>query len=172
MAEKTREEKAVIYGEKYPLDEKDKKILTALYEDGRMMVAKIAKKTGLQRDSIIYRIKKMLDNKVILYFRPVLNPPKIGFPTMVSVVIRLENLKPEMEKKFIDFISNHKNISYFARVSGRWDYWITIEARDPGHFDDILKEIRSKFPNNVKEFESFTLIQEYKYDWMLDLVHA
>ena len=81
----------IVYGEKVRLDAKDKKILSALYQDGRMPVSKIAKKTGLKRDSIVYRIKRMIKNDIISFIRPTLNPAKIGFPLIIAVTIESQN---------------------------------------------------------------------------------
>lgn len=160
----------IVYGKKVKLDKKDKKILEALYEDGRMPISKIAKKTGLQRDSINYRIKKMLKENVISFIIPILNPPKMGFPTINYVNFELQNLDEEIEGKFIVFLKQHKNVIYIASLSGRWDYLITIAARDPGHFHEILKEIRLKFSSIIKEYETSTIIKEPKYDRMIGLV--
>ena len=41
------------------LDKKDKKILQALDKNARLSIANISRKTGIQRDSILYRINKM-----------------------------------------------------------------------------------------------------------------
>ena len=41
------------------LDKKDKAIIKALEEDGRALIRDIAKKTGIPRDSVNYRIKKL-----------------------------------------------------------------------------------------------------------------
>ena len=47
------------YTSEQKLDAKDKKIISALMENARYSIAEIAKKTGLRRDSVIYRIKKL-----------------------------------------------------------------------------------------------------------------
>jgi len=160
----------IVYGEKVKLDKKDKKILKELYKDGRMPISEISKKTGIQRDSINYRIKKMLKEDVISFIIPILNPPKMGFPTINSVTLELQNLGEEVEKKFVNFLKQNKNVIYIAPLSGRWDYLITIVARDPGHFSKILRGIRSKFSSIIKSYESSTIISEPKYEMMLDLI--
>lgn len=161
---------AITYGEKIKLDKKDKKILEALYEDGRMPISKIAKKTGIQRDSINYRIKKMLKEKVISFIIPILNPPKMGFPTVNYVSIELQNLNEEIEEKFIGFLKQHKNIIYVGSLSGRWDYLITIAVKDSGHFYEVFKEIRSKFSSIIKGYETSIIIDEPKYDRSIGLI--
>ena len=58
------------YGEKVKLDQKDKKILSLLDHDARLTVAEISRKTGIQRDSVLYRINRMKKMRVIRFFTP------------------------------------------------------------------------------------------------------
>jgi len=36
--------------------------------------------------------------------------------------------------------------------------------------DFIIKEIRMKFPKIIKEYETASIIQEHKYDYMVELI--
>ena len=83
--------KDIVYGEKVVLDATDKKIVETLYTDGRMPVSKISRKTGIRRDIVIYRLKKMLEKDVISFIIPILNPPKLGYPNLNSVNISIQN---------------------------------------------------------------------------------
>lgn len=163
-------EKDVVYGEKVKLDKKDKKILEQLYKDGRIPISLISKRTGLQRDSIKYRIQKMIKNEVISYILPILNPPKIGYPTMNYVFFVLYNLDIEKEKEFLKYLRANKYITYIANLIGKFDYMVLIASKDPGHFQEIFNELRYKFSDVIKEYDICTLIKEPKYEAMLDLL--
>ena len=52
--------------EKIKLDLKDKKILTLLDEDSRYSNSQIAKKVGLSKPAVEYRLKRFERNKIIL----------------------------------------------------------------------------------------------------------
>ena len=45
--------------EKIKLDSKDKKILELLYKNSRTPVSEIARKTGIPKDSVLYRVKRL-----------------------------------------------------------------------------------------------------------------
>ena len=62
------------HGEKVKLDAKDKKILEQLQKNSRQTIAEIAKNTKLPRDVVVYRIKKLEQNKVIRAHHTLLNP--------------------------------------------------------------------------------------------------
>ncbi|MCX6707577.1 MAG: Lrp/AsnC family transcriptional regulator [Candidatus Woesearchaeota archaeon] len=157
-------------GEKAKLDSKDKKILEQLQRNARQTIAEIAKKTGLPRDVVVYRIKKMEESKVIRAHHTLLNPQKLGYPLYVYVLFSCYNVKPEDETKFINYLKGHRQIIYVAKNSGKYDFTIGVCAKDYMDFDDILREIRQKFADVIKDIETLPTVQEYKYDWMADLI--
>ncbi len=158
------------YGERAKLDSKDRKILRQLQEDCRQSIASIAKKTKLPRDVIIYRIKKLEKQKVIRGYHAFLSPAKLGSPLYSYAFFSCYNLTPDNEKKFIAYLVSHKNIIYVAKNSGEYDFTIGVCARDYREFDEILRQIRQKFIDVIKEIKITPVIQEYKVDWMVDLV--
>jgi DNA-binding Lrp family transcriptional regulator len=99
------------------LDEKDMKILKILDKHARYSIAEISKKTGIQRDSVIYRIKKMEEKSVIRFYHAVLNPSALGYEIYADVNFVLHNLTPEKEEKLLDYLISHKNIVYVAKVT-------------------------------------------------------
>ncbi len=157
-------------GEKVKLDSKDKKILEQLQNNARQTIAEIAKKTSLPRDVVVYRIKKLEQSKVIRAHHTLLNPQKLGYPLYVYVLFSCYNIKPEEETKFINYLKLHKQIIYVAKNSGKYDFSIGICARDYMEFDEIIREIRHKFTDVIKDIESLPTIQEYKFDYMADLI--
>ncbi|MEM5794302.1 MAG: Lrp/AsnC family transcriptional regulator [Candidatus Aenigmatarchaeota archaeon] len=152
------------------LDEKDKKILKVLDKNARLPISDISLKTGIQRDTILYRIRRMEKLKVIRFFHTVLNPLILGYPVYAFVNITLSNLTEELEKSFISFLITHPNIVYVAKTTGKWDFIINIAAKNLKHFDEIISEIRKKFPGIIKDYETSSIIEEYKYDYMVDLI--
>lgn len=158
------------YGERLKLDEKDKKIIEQLQLDCRQTIQEIAKKTKLPRDVVKYRIKKMEENKLIRQYHASINPALLGYPLYVYVGFSLLNINPEEENKFINFLKSKKQIIYVAKNSGKWDFSIGVAAKDYNDFDKVLKEVRQEFAKVIKEFEILPVIQEYKYDYMADLI--
>lgn len=158
----TMDEPELIYGTAKTIDQKDLKLLMLLENNARTPISKLSKNVGLSRDAVKYRINKLLENKILLKFTTTINPPNLGFSNISTVLISLWNLNPQKEDNFINHIKNNPNITYFARVGGRWDYTIEITARNPGHYDEILTNIRRKFSEIIKEYENIPLLKEYK----------
>src|SRR3989344_5904081 len=97
------------------LDQKDKKILKVLDKNARISIADISRKTGIQRDSVLYRINKMEKQEAIKFFHTVLDPTLLGYPIYTFVNFVLYNLTEENEKSFLSFLKNHSNVVYVAK---------------------------------------------------------
>ena len=158
-------------GERTKLDTKDKKIIEQLQKNCRQTIAEISKITKLPRDVVVYRIKKLEENKVIRQHHTMINPSKLGYPLYVYVLFACYNLKPEEEIKFINYLKSHKRIIYIAKNSGEFDFTIGVCSKDYQEFDETVREIRQKFPDTIKDIKATPVIQEYKYDWMVDLIN-
>ena len=157
-------------GDKVKLDSKDKKIIEQLQKNCRQTIAQIAKSTKLPRDVVVYRIKKLEQSKVIRAHHTMLNPQKLGYPLYVYALFSCHNIKPEEETRFINYLKSHKQIIYVAKNSGEYDFTVGICAKDYLDFDEILRDIRQRFIDVIKEIKITPVIQEYKYDYMADLI--
>lgn len=158
------------YGENAKLDAKDRKILEAISANARLSIADISRKTNIQRDSVLYRINKMQKQKAIRFFHTVLNPSVLGYEIYSFVNFTLYNLSEQKEKAFLSFLKTHPNIVYVAKTTGKWDITINIAAKNLKHFDEIMTQIRMKFSDIIKDYDTASIIQEYKYDYMVDLI--
>ncbi len=157
-------------GERIKLDARDRAILEQLQENCRRSIAQIAKVTQLPRDVVVYRIKKLEENKVIRTHHTMLNPHKLGYPLYVYVFFSCYNINTEDEKKFVSFLKGHKQIIYVAKNSGKYDFTIGICARNYMDFDGTIQNIRQRFPDLIKDIETTPVVQEYKFDHMVDLI--
>jgi len=162
----------IISNPQIKLDSKDKKILELLSQDARMSISEISKKSKIQRDSVAYRINKLEKLNVIKFYTTILNPSALGFPIYSYVHIKLHNLDESLEKQFVAFLVANPQVTYVVKISGEWDYDITIAAKDLGNFDDVLKEIRYKFSKIIQNYSSDLILQEYKFDYLIDLLNV
>lgn len=165
-------EPGMFYGKSYRFDKYDRLILKHLDENARKPLSELSKKVGLSRDAIRNRIAKLVKNKVISAFKPIYNPPSMGFTTVNYVFISLYNPAEPQEQEFLKFLKSNRNVTYIASLIGKWDYIIDVMAENPGEFDRIMKHIRQKFPDLVKDYEIYGVLQEYKYEEIGRLVYG
>lgn len=158
------------YGERIKLDNKDKQIIEQLQKNAKQSVCEIAKKTNLSRDIVKYRIRRLEKHKVIRFYHAFLNPSTLGYPLYAYVNFVLYNLDPKEEDSFIQFLRQHPRMIYVAKFSGKWDVCVGVCAKDYRDLDDTLRDVRKRFLRFIKDFEVSPVVQEYKYDYMADLV--
>lgn len=144
-------------------DNKDKLILKELYIDGRMPISKLAKKTKIQRDTIKNRINNMKKRGIIKSIMPSLNLENIGFPVLYKIDINLQNYNPKIEDSFIHYLKEHDNVIYLDNITGKFDLTVMIAAKNASEFANILKEIRNKYPEVIRDHEIATINKIYKF---------
>jgi len=151
------------YGDPVKLSKLDKQLLLILAQDGRMSIANLAKKTGAKRDTVKYRLDRLIKEHVIQGFVAVINPPKIGLPLYAFISLSFWNFSLEREKDLVAYIRQAPYIVYTSKTMGPWDISISVLARDAGHLDEVVMDLREKFSDIIKEVEITPIIKEYKW---------
>ena len=117
------------------LDAKDKAILYCLDQDARQANSIIAKKTRLSKEVVNYRIKRLVDQKIIRSFYAIIDNSKLGY-MVFRVFIRFQGVDIEKEK---EILQNNSNID-IGNCSVSWKL--------------------SKTPSNLKN-EALHLVNSY-----------
>ncbi len=153
----------------FKLDLRDRKILYELDANSRTSLSDIAKKTGMSKQVVAYRVQRLIDNKVIQKFLTVLDVAKLGF-TPYKILIRLRNVNKEKENEILIFLKNHPYIEWFASTDGNWDMNFNILANSALHLYNQLKEIETKFGDFIARMETniMVLARFYTRDYLLE----
>lgn len=142
----------------YKLDEKDRKILSELDLNSRATDSEIAKRVGLSKQIVNYRISKLTGNKIISNFYTLLNVGKLGFNSYY-VFFQLQKINKKKEEEIIDFLKKQKNIGWLVNCTGKWDLIFLIYAKSDLEFNSYLNEIQIKYDEYILEYEFTSLIE-------------
>ncbi len=162
--------KGIQYGLNQKVDDKDKKIMRALFENGRMSVAEIEKKSGVRRDSVARRLKRLQKDEVITGFSPIINPPAIGLPNVASILIKTKTGDDEDKNKFQKKIIGNKFAVHISKIIGKFDYYISIVYKDTGHLNQIVEDVKNYIPNFIEDFEIYQVVEDLKFEDMEELL--
>tara|TARA_Y100000310_G_C20439538_1_gene695390 strand:+ start:374 stop:859 length:486 start_codon:yes stop_codon:yes gene_type:complete len=146
------------------LDEKDKKILMLLQEDGRMQLTVIARKVNLSIDSVHKRIKEM-KRKEIFHTGIFIDPRNIGYPLVADVKIKLMNISDIEKKKFIDYLVGHPRIIDLLSIMGDYDLTCVIVAKDTNELDEVSMEIRQKYRELIADWKAVLVLKTHKFEY-------
>lgn len=153
-----------IYGgdrEPEKVDEIDMKILSTISENARITSVKLGEKLSLTPKTIIQRIKKLQDKKIIMGFKPLLNHRRMDM-TSTLLMIRYHNVSPDLEAELVNYLKSHPNIISAVKTLGEWDIEINVEVETTLQLRKIEMEIRQKFALLIQEIESIPLYKTYK----------
>jgi len=142
------------------IDLKDKKILSLISDNSRVPLTQIAKKVGLSRDSINYRIKNYEKKGLIQGYRTVVDISKFGYNNY-HIFIRLNNLDKEAEKRIISRLSKHAFIRSIIKFNGGFDFEIALIAKTIQDFDTEISLILKDCSGFIQSYEILTLTKTY-----------
>ncbi|MBW3023061.1 Lrp/AsnC family transcriptional regulator [Candidatus Woesearchaeota archaeon] len=140
------------------IDLKDRKILYQLDVNSRQPNSEIAKKVGLSKQVVGFRIKRLVADKVIHSFYTVIDISKLGF-TVHKNFLRLQNVDAKKEKEIVDFLVNHPNVVWVASCDGKFDLVFGTWAKDMAFLDRTITELMRKFGEYVAERQMASIIK-------------
>jgi DNA-binding Lrp family transcriptional regulator len=145
------------------LDDKDKKILMILQDNGRAQLKEISKKVNLGIDSVHRRIKEMLRKEI---FCPtiLIDPRAIGYPLIADVKIKLKNVSEKEREEFIKYLQKHKRCIELLATMGDFDFTCVLIAKDSNELEKISTEIRQKFKELINEWKGLLVLKTYKFE--------
>jgi len=130
--------------EKRKYDEHDYLILRELAQNARASTVQIAQKLHLPQTTVSHKIKELEKKKIILAYRAELNITKLGY-TNYFLEIYLDNNHNLAQ---IEAWANTKsNTVWLQKIIGRCDIEIELEVKDRAELEQILNELRTRFPN-------------------------
>jgi DNA-binding Lrp family transcriptional regulator len=148
--------------EKIPFDDTDLEILKILSKNARKPIIEIAKDLNTTPRIIQYRIKELIEKKIILGFKIAINYEKLGI-RFFKTFIYLENPKKDRVKQLLSRLSIHKNVIHNVKVIGNWDLEPEFEVENESEFDKIMDQIKNDFSDIIKNIDIITIQKEYKF---------
>lgn len=149
------------------LDLKDRKILHELDLNARQSDSEIAKNVGLTRDSVRYRINKLIENGYINYFMTLINSMKLGYD-WYRTFFKFQNLTLEKEKEIIDYLK--ERASWISKVEGIWDLNTGIFVKNVYEYRDLINEFLLKYSSFIERYDVSIVTREWSYhrDYLLN----
>ncbi|MBI2575470.1 Lrp/AsnC family transcriptional regulator [Candidatus Woesearchaeota archaeon] len=130
------------------IDLKNRKILYELDVNSRQSFQSIAKKVGLSKDAVIYRIKNLQEAGIIKGFHTVLDNGKLGFIPF-RLYLRLQNTTPEKEQELIDYFMQQKEVIWLMSIEGEYSIGLATYVKSIKEMNDFWKKLFSRYRNYI-----------------------
>ena len=142
------------------LDDKDKAIVAALQEDGRMSYADLGPMVGLSPAATRQRVLHLVETG-IMQIVAVTDPTRLGFDVQAMVGFRLIGDLDALAAR----IAAVPEVDYLVVTAGRFDALAEIVATDTGHFLATLNTIRAMEGVLSSEVFTYLRLEKQSYDW-------
>jgi len=151
------------------LDLKDRKILYEMDVDCRQPISEIAKKVRLSKDTVLYRIRKLEKDNILLRYQAYINHGKLGYMS-ARINFKLQNTTPEKEKEIIEFIQKQPFVGFFASVEGNIDLVVWVLVKTVNELNEFWEVVTKKYINHIEKTEMgvYTKIVHYPRTFFLD----
>ncbi|MFH0905947.1 MAG: AsnC family transcriptional regulator, partial [archaeon] len=140
------------------INNKDREILLELDINSRQNNQAIGKKLKLSKEVVNYRIKKMLDEKIITNFTAIIDNSKLGIQ-VYRTFINFQNTSEKKEKEIINYIIKDNNVSWAVSIFGKWNLNFHYWAENKNSFSKFIENINKRFGKYI--FEEQTEISDY-----------
>src|SRR3546814_13926833 len=82
------------------LDEFDRKLLAILGQNGRITFTALAQQVGLSKTPCQQRVKRMQESGLIVGFRAIVDPAKVGLDHVAFTEVKLSDTREEALRQF------------------------------------------------------------------------
>jgi Lrp/AsnC family transcriptional regulator, leucine-responsive regulatory protein len=131
------------------LDLKDKRILNQLDNNARQPNSEIAKKVGLSKEVVNYRIKKLEQDGIIQSYYTIIDMSKLGYFSF-RVYIKLLDTSPAIEEEMIKNLTKSEYIFYVAEIDGEYDINFGVWVKNIYEFETFYNTFKDKYKPKIK----------------------
>ncbi|MDJ1015682.1 MAG: Lrp/AsnC family transcriptional regulator [Paracoccaceae bacterium] len=139
------------------IDATDARILNVLQRKGRISNADLSEQVHLSPSACHRRVQRLEQIGIIRDYVALLDPRKLGRPTIVFVEITLQGQADEVLDAFEREVSVIPDVLECHLMAGTADYLLKVVARDTEDFARIHRRSLARLPGVAQMHSSFAL---------------
>ncbi|MFD2739116.1 Lrp/AsnC family transcriptional regulator [Sulfitobacter aestuarii] len=153
--------------EEIPLDRYDNAILAMLAEDGRISITDLARRIGLSKSPTQARLRRLEQSGVILGYRAMLDPIRLGLDHVAFVEVRLNDTREAALRAFNAAVAKVPEIEQAHMIASHFDYLLKVRTRDMTAYRRFLGETISALPH-VSSTSTYVAMEAVKETMLAD----
>lgn len=146
-------------GEIVNIDNNDYKILYLLSKNTRINSIEIARNIGTTSSTVISRIKKLIEQKVIQKYSIDIDSNKIGYK---SFIVNLSIRNYEKKNHIISYLSNIPFICEIHKTIGGCDIELSLFTLNFEYFHKLMEDLRNRFPEDLTNYDYLFITKIHK----------
>lgn len=132
------------------LDIKDRKILYYLDEDAFQPLSALARKTGLSKQVVAYRIAELKKQGILRKTCAIINLAKLGY-AFYKFYIKYKAMAKEQEADMLRVLDAHPRVGYMGVCDGRFDLFVGVWAKGTHDLYAIHQSLFTKYKSAFEE---------------------
>jgi Lrp/AsnC family transcriptional regulator for asnA, asnC and gidA len=141
------------------MDDLDLQIIKYLEEDGRISYNKLAKKLNTPSSTIHFRIKKLIEEKIIVRFSSIINIGKLGYETVGWVGITIDSLKTD---EVSGILASFEEVRIVVATGGAHNIVVQILAKNERELWNFIRE-NIQTIEGVKDIDVTSALKVFKW---------
>ncbi|MBI2105934.1 Lrp/AsnC family transcriptional regulator [Candidatus Woesearchaeota archaeon] len=151
------------------IDQTDRKILSILVENSRLSYRQIAKKINVSAATVLNRIRKLEENKIIKNYSSLIDHNKIGFEITAIIEIKLhKGIEHVGDKVYNELKANPYIISLYS-VTGPYDVIAVTKFRDREELNIFIEKMASN--ENIEDTNTKYVLNTLKESSSIKIDH-
>ena len=128
------------------LDDIDCEILAELQANARIAFAELGRRVGLSTPAVIERVHRLEESGVILGYRTLVDPARVGLPVRAFVKVTVAGDKLA---KFTALVKDLPEVLECHRVTGAESFMVQVAVRDVGHMEEVIDSMMPYVATNT-----------------------
>ena len=130
------------------LDALDFKILSRLFQQGRVTWTELASEFKLSVPTITDHVKKLEEKNIIKGYSAQINFYALGYSLHAFIFVTLAH--PDNQEEFLKMITDLSEVFECHHIAGEDDYLLKVLCKDTLHLDGLLNKELKTIPGVVK----------------------
>ncbi len=131
------------------VDLKDRKILTEIDLNSRFFVSDVARKVGLSKDVVKYRLGVLEKKGLIRGYHTIINISKLGLKHF-KVAINLMDVTRKDTNDIMEFLKSHKRVFDISELDVIWDINFSVLVKTDKEFEEFYDLFKDKFKKFIE----------------------
>lgn len=127
----------------------DERILAELDNDSRQSNSRIAKKLGVNKNVINYRIIKLENEGIIKGYYTIIDSYRLGYQGY-RMYLKFQYTDPEKEKEIMEYFVKQKNTWWIAYLKGNWDMAILMWVKSQKELVESINKFMDKYRDFIE----------------------
>ncbi len=144
------------------LDDFDRKIIAVLRDDGRITMTELAQRIGLSKTPCLQRVRRLIDAKIILGFRAIVDPARLGLDHVAFAEVKLSDTREAALREFNAAVRRIPEVEECHMIASSFDYLLKVRTADIRKYRLVLGEKISSLPHvaNTSTFVAMETVKE------------